>query len=385
MKREINCILSHVESHDVIDKSVLKKTKRSSFNRPQCYGGNGGVLLSTRRSFEEIKKKQSDPIIVSDSCLLITRNVSGSQLSSLSTTRVKSTFDELDCNNEYLAESKETEESKKAQLKTQTQERISNNAQLIGWDDVLCRPIYQRKAPTAIALSASSGDDDNDSLNSGASLSSEESESTYTLNEDDNFISFGIESLLTKKKTGRRSSYGRNRKGKLLGLSVVTQTILAQCDRNSNCTKDVSSSAPAHNNHSIQSTAMDVVEERIQLPNSQRSHKPALRKLKKSDLKSLALARSFFENLDTTEVLNVQSISSDNDECDKIPGLRSVIPVRTRRVLNVTNPELRSQYSLYYKSVKESGVEPISIEEFAKFRGNYFKKSGMCDGILEED
>ena len=93
----------------------------------------------------------------------------------------------------------------------------------------------------------------------------------------------------------------------------------------------------------------------------------------------LTVARAFFEDLDKNEVL---TLSSNNDATTNHSMKRD--PIRTKRSVNLADPKLQKQYSLYCTAARDNGVPPIDLKEFVKSRGNFFQTLGMFDGILEE-
>ena len=90
---------------------------------------------------------------------------------------------------------------------------------------------------------------------------------------------------------------------------------------------------------------------------------------------SLVEARSFFELLDATEELKVDS--SDT------PVAPSRV-VRTSRPLSITSPGIQREYQNYATASRESEVSPLSIQAFAVNRAAFFRKSEIYDGFLDE-
>ncbi|EED91095.1 predicted protein [Thalassiosira pseudonana CCMP1335] len=92
---------------------------------------------------------------------------------------------------------------------------------------------------------------------------------------------------------------------------------------------------------------------------------------------SLESARAFFKYLDSTHHL---TIVNRNDEANtKTDVIRT-----TRRIEHCD--QLRIAYLEYCKTVDDTGVSPITIEEFGMHWNRYFVERGVIrDGLLDED
>ena len=59
--------------------------------------------------------------------------------------------------------------------------------------------------------------------------------------------------------------------------------------------------------------------------------------------------------------------------------------IRTTRRIRHCN-QLRDEYDEYSKMVDATGIDPISLEEFARHWNTYFTEKGIIrDGLLDED
>lgn len=90
----------------------------------------------------------------------------------------------------------------------------------------------------------------------------------------------------------------------------------------------------------------------------------------------LSAAKKFFDNLDATESLVLVSSS-------QTPVRQQHKCGRSYRRINVDDDELQQEYDSYTKASHESGVEPLSLTEFAKNRSNIFRPNEMFDGFLD--
>eukprot|EP00566_Odontella_aurita_P014086 CAMPEP_0113587204 /NCGR_PEP_ID=MMETSP0015_2-20120614/34757_1 /TAXON_ID=2838 /ORGANISM="Odontella" /LENGTH=446 /DNA_ID=CAMNT_0000492795 /DNA_START=51 /DNA_END=1391 /DNA_ORIENTATION=+ /assembly_acc=CAM_ASM_000160 len=94
-----------------------------------------------------------------------------------------------------------------------------------------------------------------------------------------------------------------------------------------------------------------------------------------SSATSLSSAKAFFDRLDLTQPLVLDKSGQ------RSPGRGCI---RTSRVTNIRCPKMRNEYKSYRLAAKSSGVNPLTIKEFAKQRVSYFQKSVLFDGFLDE-
>lgn len=90
---------------------------------------------------------------------------------------------------------------------------------------------------------------------------------------------------------------------------------------------------------------------------------------------TLLKAKEYFEQLDTTQTLTLDSSDS--------PTKTSKI-TRTSRKVNLTSPRIAREYTAYADASQESGVSPLSILQYANSRREYFRKTELFDGFFDE-
>mmetsp|Transcript_35838 Transcript_35838/g.52360 ORF Transcript_35838/g.52360 Transcript_35838/m.52360 type:complete len:402 (-) Transcript_35838:606-1811(-) len=318
-------------------------------------------------------------------------------------------------------------------------ERTSASARLVGWDDVLCRPIYQ-SAPESDSLV-----DVNDEL-----IVTPES---FAKCEDDavdgsmnDLAEKGQSSGPVRCRAGR--SYGKRKHSKL-GLSAAAEEVLHRnrsshpppmnmpCKRKpaveeeDDSSKEFSPSAtsvtlstspssgessPEQQNHyasicsfpespaeegpketelstAVLSNELAVDSENmIGKKNSKRKSFGRKSSIKMPDLPdlgcqnneplrqpsfntSLSSAKAFFENLDTTEQLSIDNKESLNESNSRC--------IRTTWRANIDCPLLRESYDEYCKATMLSGVHPISLKEYANNRAHFQHAQNLEDGFLD--
>lgn len=99
--------------------------------------------------------------------------------------------------------------------------------------------------------------------------------------------------------------------------------------------------------------------------------------LKQPNFKTdISAAKVFFDSLDATEALVVVSNSPTPPQVQSKCG-------RSYRKINLDDNALQHEYDSYRKASYQSGVEPLSIVEFAKNRSNIFRPNEMFDGFLD--
>lgn len=94
-----------------------------------------------------------------------------------------------------------------------------------------------------------------------------------------------------------------------------------------------------------------------------------------SSTTSLAAARAFFERLDSQQTLTLDASGTPHDNKAKC--------VRTRRAIHVDSDSLQQEYQAYAASTRATGVEPLSVEQYAMNRSLFFRTGEMYDGFLD--
>jgi hypothetical protein len=90
---------------------------------------------------------------------------------------------------------------------------------------------------------------------------------------------------------------------------------------------------------------------------------------------SLLEARSFYERLDATEELKLDS--SDT------PVATSKVSRTSRRQISCSSPTVLQDYEAYMQCSNESGVTPLSLPNFLRSRSIH--KSELYDGFLDDE
>jgi hypothetical protein len=88
---------------------------------------------------------------------------------------------------------------------------------------------------------------------------------------------------------------------------------------------------------------------------------------------SLDAAKAFFERLDSQQKLTLDASDTPGRAC-----------VRTRRAVHVQSDGIRKEYEHYAAATKASGVDPLSMEQYARNRAAFFRTGDMFDGFLDE-
>jgi hypothetical protein len=89
---------------------------------------------------------------------------------------------------------------------------------------------------------------------------------------------------------------------------------------------------------------------------------------------SLDEARAFFERLDATEVLTLDASATPT-----APGK----VYRTKARLCTTSPRFTREYSDYFQAIQATGVSPLGIQEYARHRMNFCRLGELYNGLLE--
>lgn len=104
-------------------------------------------------------------------------------------------------------------------------------------------------------------------------------------------------------------------------------------------------------------------------------------KFKPAAKKALEQAKQYFDELDATQKLVLDSSESN---LDASAGGRNGKVTRTTRKMSLSNPQIQQEYKAYATASTESGVPPLTIEEYAQGRRDVFRKNELFDGFLDE-
>jgi hypothetical protein len=89
---------------------------------------------------------------------------------------------------------------------------------------------------------------------------------------------------------------------------------------------------------------------------------------------SISTAKAYFDKLDAIE-LSLDTSSSPQDH-----------PIRcgrSQKRINLCDVELQKEYKYYCFASKESGISPISLNDYAKSRSDIFRRNEIFDGFLD--
>jgi hypothetical protein len=89
---------------------------------------------------------------------------------------------------------------------------------------------------------------------------------------------------------------------------------------------------------------------------------------------SLLQAKEYFDNLDSTTRLTLDSYDS--------PVVSSRV-VRTSRKVSLSSPGITREYKAYAEASTESGVSPLSRKDYARSRRDFFRNAELFDGFLD--
>jgi hypothetical protein len=246
---------------------------------------------------------------------------------------------------------------------------------VVGWDDELCRPIYYRR-PHSYG-NETTCDGDTSTVSGYCGVLDEEVKVEDTNNKRNIDSTFPIPTTRKRVKTfGNRSRHQRP-----LSLALSQEV----CDINDDTEEEEENDEQQHgtpmttttettpNTHQEESRRVS-----LEFTDSIRSDnnnvdKTRRRSKKRSSSGQLDRARDYFNRLDETQQLTLDSALS--------PVKTSKI-TRTRRKTNFTSPGINREYEAYSKSSVSSGVPPLSIKDFASMRK--LKTGPIVDGFFDE-
>lgn len=246
--------------------------------------------------------------------------------------------------------------------KTQTKHKIDHKVgqkQLVGWDDIKCRPIYQVSKPEPIIQTTE----------------------IHHVEEKP-----AAETMLSQKKRVYSSQYRMSRLFKAARHNMdfdsptsrrVTleneDLVVDQAKRNvknadssdlDTSIIDIDSSESVHREASDSDPYDDEIENRIQ-PTSN---------------SSIVSAAAFFRYLDSNHHLN---ITNKDDGYGSNSNTKAGV-IRTTREIRHSD-QLRYEYDVYHSTVIALGLAPISVNEFARHWNLYFTgREIIRDGLLDE-
>ncbi|VEU35504.1 unnamed protein product [Pseudo-nitzschia multistriata] len=330
--------------------------------------------------------------------------------------------------NSFAAETKEHQGEAKLAISL---DDMADEVPIIGWDDDLCRPIYPYRAPPSDECAMLSNDDDNDEQNVGAEedLSGRSSSNSTTedsfLVEENTYTDADVDANESTSTHGEPAN-GEKNSNALFQFPPLTRRrtktfgsrgkrprpislILSQEDRDMDAGESFSSSidqgprrvsleSSNSNSSTDEKDSSNIVNESEDSESGSKdgrtrtfgagkasaaaADKPGqARRSKKqrADESSLKKARDYFEKLDQTQSLTLDTAQS--------PTISSRV-TRTSHKTNLDSPGINRSYRAYTEAIRgcgESGLSPLSIRDYVSSRRIHFENKGeMVDGFLDD-
>ena len=255
---------------------------------------------------------------------------------------------------------------------------------VVGWDDELCRPIYYRR-PHSDGNNETTRDGDTSTVSGYCEVVDEE----VKVNDNDNDNKRNMDTFPIPTTRKRVKTFGnRSRHQRPLSLALSQEVCEVDVDgkkEEEKCEQQdetpITTTATTTSTAATTTTTNTHQESRrvsLEFADSIRSEnnkadKTRRRPKKRSSSGQLDRAREYFNRLDETQQLTLDSALS--------PVKTSKI-TRTRRKTNFTSPGINREYEAYSKSSVSSGVPPLSIKDFASMRK--LKTGPIVDGFFDE-
>jgi hypothetical protein len=235
--------------------------------------------------------------------------------------------------------------------------------QLVGWDDIKCRPIYQviKSEPSQSDVLIGNAADTEEEFAAAQNKLQKKQTYSSSFKKSETFkqayhnmdLNSPVARRVTLESEHTRDDQDDTSLDELNGKDFLDLRL-----------PELNTSALLQNESGSNSCDQDM-ENRIQ-PTSKTS---------------IESARAFFRYLDENHNLTIT--------CDDLSYERGSIThanvIRTTRIISHSH-QLVSEYDEYCKTVDGTGVDPIVIGEFAKHWNMYFTERGIIrDGLLDED
>jgi len=249
------------------------------------------------------------------------------------------------------------------------------SAKVIGWDDAKCRPIYN--APPARNAQSEDSPDSYSPANKGDGSHMRNKRTQKKRVYTSLFKKTGL-SQAARDKMEIDSPFSIRSPNAPSGMERGCHVTTSM--ENSNCidfAKKASNSGEAEaiiDSDQQNDTLLNVDLEMEAIINDSNAHRA-----QPTSKTSLESARAFFRYLDSNHNLTILDQSE--------PTLKTKTSViRTKRKIEECG-QLRAQYLEYCRTVQDTGVRPISLNEFAQNWNLYFmeEKGVFRDGLLDED
>ena len=296
---------------------------------------------------------------------------------------------------------------------------------LIGWDDVKCRPIFEKLSPS---IQISDEDDDNDNGNDNDN----ECDNEYGMPEEEAKEDWNGRQPARKK----RKAYGSRKRETFFPetatLIVVskqnmhTSTTMPKTTPPETLTTTTNSCFPFYSPPDLNDSICDALNSTSTHKQTQNTSAPGNTdtadsnhtfviqtdqadgmilkkrrrsvKTKKKDATQfdfvdklaatkqptsttcVSKAKAFFDRLDSTQ-LHLDACSNTPPPQQKVHNKKCG---RSNKTVDLKNHNLQQEYEAYSKASQESGVTPIALLEYANHRSDIFRRNEMFDGFLDD-
>jgi hypothetical protein len=250
--------------------------------------------------------------------------------------------------------------SEESPSSSSTVEDQKKETEAIGWDEDLCRPIYP--------------------------VSKQTSDSKVVINECNDYVNPPkppLKRLLSDAPIKRSKTFGKKRRIPVSFLLLEANQESVSSPSSTSCSSEdnSASSFPKADNdtsfeNSYNNSNNNQESSSLTLEFSERDEKPAKkRKIVSQEQASLLKAKQYFQQLDSTQTLTLDSSDSP---------IKTSQVTRTSRKVNLTSPGITREYKAYAHSSQGSGVSPLSIQKYAHSRREYFRRTELFDGFFDE-
>jgi hypothetical protein len=266
----------------------------------------------------------------------------------------------------------------KSSTTRKSNECTTERPQLVGWDDIKCRPIYHVFKPKSSRKKVESSPDE---VASNSCLG--EIANTQTRPQKKRVYAS------TFRKSGIFKAARHNMDLDSPSSSVVRRVTMesevenGEANRFFDASNDQEDDSEFNYIFDLEFNHSDCNQGKLfgtqeSTPISESKIENRTQPTSKSTIKS---ARAFFSYLDSNHRLNI--IRNEEETAEHKRTARTVI--RTTRRIRHCN-QLRDEYNEYSKMGNATGIDPISLEEFARHWNTYFTERGIIrDGLLDED
>ncbi|KAL3787176.1 hypothetical protein HJC23_010186 [Cyclotella cryptica] len=256
-------------------------------------------------------------------------------------------------------------------------ESASEQPQLVGWDDIKCRPIYHILQPKPAREEVESSSDEV----ANTSCLGEEVKSQNRPQKKRVYASIF---RMSRPYKAARHNMDMDSPPSPVARRFTLENVVQDCnanrlfdatnDQEDKCEFDFVVDLESNNSHSNRGQLVGEEE------NSAKSETKIGTRIQPTSTSTIESARAFFRYLDSNHRLTIISTGGETN------GKRITPPVirTTRRIRHCD--QLQHEYDAYSKMADATEIDPISIEEFARHWNMHFTERGIIrDGLLDED